>query len=681
MATPNTVPFRYTTFQPHISSDGAIRVATDILRLDGLPVVSQSIGNAQSHWIQVATSIGDHNAAPSVVGFKTRSDHPAGFDAVQNNDPLLAILAAGTTGNNSVAVQGISIRTADDWSEGDTPTYLSLFTVPSGSNNALERIRINSDGTTDFLGGINSGNVLMVGMISANGSSGTPGQFLTSNGITTYWSSVIIPEIVSANTTANGVVDTVAQSFAGAKTFTANVLIGTTGILLQPSGHISFEAPTGSAGTPSWRFGGGHITTTMALTANADPNPSASLNLWASEPGFAYEAAGIGMNINAHPHYGATNAAAGRSWIRFQQGHIILHTANTSELGNNHERFRITQAGFVGIANNQPEHALRVDGALSIAGNTTLTGNLFAGGPVNTPNNIDFHASYSAYIANGLFTTNARPIQITTPGSQRIMLGYGDNGGGQYAPKIGFTAGTNAVAHIGLSSNNTGILTIGISTALVNNGECSTERIFIWPNGNVGIGNTVPGHMLRVEGTASFGNTVNVAGLFTTATGVILGGTTNVTASLRVSNQLSVTQNAAFDTNVLFVDAVNNRVGVGNTTPAEMFRVQGLMSYAQTAAFSWNTRSSNTVYTANTDGLVVGILNVVTGNQIVFSGFSDGTATPTTIRGWCYGDATTGPRQVSMMFPVRKGDNWRCVSGNVGTSVFTTYWVPFGTGG
>jgi hypothetical protein len=66
----------------------------------------------------------------------------------------------------------------------------------------------------------------------------------------------------------------------------------------------------------------------------------------------------------------------------------------------------------------------------------------------------------------------------------------------------------------------------------------------IFDNGNVGIGNSAPTAKLDVTGT------------FTASGAATLGST------------LAVSGNATFDTNTLFVDAANNRVGIGTVTPA-----------------------------------------------------------------------------------------------------------------
>jgi hypothetical protein len=72
--------------------------------------------------------------------------------------------------------------------------------------------------------------------------------------------------------------------------------------------------------------------------------------------------------------------------------------------------------------------------------------------------------------------------------------------------------------------------------------------------------------------TAASGATSSTTDL--TLTGNLsVGGTSTVTGAATLSSTLSVTGNATFDTSTLFVDATNNRVGIGTASPANTLQV------------------------------------------------------------------------------------------------------------
>ena len=77
------------------------------------------------------------------------------------------------------------------------------------------------------------------------------------------------------------------------------------------------------------------------------------------------------------------------------------------------------------------------------------------------------------------------------------------------------------------------------------------------------------------------------------------------TAAASIAGTLSVSGNATFDTNTLFVDAAANEVGIGTITPNAVLNVigeisQGDYSTATNSAFS--QRSSGSIFAINTTG-------------------------------------------------------------------------------
>ena len=89
---------------------------------------------------------------------------------------------------------------------------------------------------------------------------------------------------------------------------------------------------------------------------------------------------------------------------------------------------------------------------------------------------------------------------------------------------------------------------------------------------------------------------------------------------------------------------------------------------------AWETKSSNTVYQAATDGFVCA--TAVAGTRTDVIGLTDGSNPPTMQRA-VDGDLPNNEgdkrRPRSITFPIRKGDYWKV------TGADTVYWIPLGT--
>lgn len=104
---------------------------------------------------------------------------------------------------------------------------------------------------------------------------------------------------------------------------------------------------------------------------------------------------------------------------------------NTASLGflvNSTERMRIVSSGNVLISTTTDNAVdrLQVNGSGSFA------------------DQISASSRFAVYTIDGLFSADARPNKFNTPsGGDRVLIGYLDQGGGQYWGRIGFAGSTN----------------------------------------------------------------------------------------------------------------------------------------------------------------------------------------------------------------------------------------------
>ena len=106
---------------------------------------------------------------------------------------------------------------------------------------------------------------ITVNALSANGGLGTAGQFLTSNGSTTHWSTLTV---VDANSSASGLVNTAAQTFTGAKTFSSAMVASST---LGATGAATFSNILGVTGATT-------LSNTLAVTGDITLSKGISAN-------------------------------------------------------------------------------------------------------------------------------------------------------------------------------------------------------------------------------------------------------------------------------------------------------------------------------------------------------------------------------------------------------------------
>jgi hypothetical protein len=125
----------------------------------------------------------------------------------------------------------------------------------------------------------------------------------------------------------------------------------------------------------------------------------------------------------------------------------------------------------------------------------------------------------------------------------------------------------------------TGNVEVGKELTVTGNVAVDTDTLFVdTVNDRVGVGKTDPATALDVVGTvtatAFAGNASTASALATSVNigGVAFDGSADITPTTFTAATFS--GDVAFDTNTLFVDSTNNRVGVGTTSPDAALHVQ-----------------------------------------------------------------------------------------------------------
>jgi len=193
------------------------------------------------------------DANTTVSGYvNTAAQSFAGAKTFNNNVSVL-----GTATINALSANG-GVGTAGQFltSNGST-VYWSTLTVVDANSTTSGLVNTTAQtfaGNKTFSSNVTFSDTAIIGALSANGGVGTSGQFLTSNGSKTYWSTLTV---VDANSSTSGLINTAAQTFAGAKTFNAAVnalsTLGITGAVnalstLGITGAVNAFSTVGIAG-------------------------------------------------------------------------------------------------------------------------------------------------------------------------------------------------------------------------------------------------------------------------------------------------------------------------------------------------------------------------------------------------------------------------------------------------
>jgi hypothetical protein len=414
-------------------------------------------------------------------------------------------------------------------------------------------------------------------------SSGGTGVNPSSNSLGTALGTSTQRWILNANT----------GNFSGDLTVSGNTTLSgnstLSGTLQTISGNTNFDNGTLFVDATNNRVGISNTSPTVAFEVTGAANVSTSVNSALLTVGTSFIA-----NTTGVYHTGTINAASFTVATINSTSNGFFANASSISLGNSSVNVAITTAGITssgGTGVNPSSNSLgtalgtstqrwilnantgNFSGAVSgittlAAGNTTVTGF------VNATSTIQGGSSLTiAGPASGITTLAAGNTTIT---------GFANISASVNSALL--TVGTNFIANT-LGAYHTGT----INTASITTSGFVANTTAIAPTSNsILLGNSIGRFVLSA-------NTGNFSGLITVSGNTTLSGNATLSGTLQ-----TISGNTSFDSGVLFVDSVNNRVGINGTTPSVAFEVTGAANVSASVNSSLLTVGTN--FIANTTG-------------------------------------------------------------------------------
>ena len=287
-------------------------------------------------------------------------------------------------------------------------------------------------------------------------------------------------------------------------------------------------------------------------------------------------------------------------------GQVAYFTGTNTQSGSNN-LFWDNANGRLGIGTASPLSILDISAGAIIIGQNKIDG---------TTDNLKISSDFnnvSGLSSIEFLTDGTEKVRITNTGNVGIgtnnpsttrlnVLGASSDGVSTVARISKLNAAENDLAAFDIqvdpTNNIVNLISTGTNVGAMAFYRGGSEEMRINASGNIGIGTTTIGSKLQVNGNAAIGYSSSTAapsnGLVVSGN-TLLGTTTDNTIDrLQVSGSANITGNLTVDTNTLFVDSVNNRVGIGTTSPsARLQTTNGLNS--STAISILEQNQSNTV--------------------------------------------------------------------------------------
>ena len=270
------------------------------------------------------------------------------------------------------------------------------------------------------------------------------------------------------------------------------------------------------------------------------------------------ESATITANLTVNGNTTLGNAATDTVTVTADvASHLIPATDNTYDLGGASDEWRNLY-----IDGTAQVDTLQVDESATITANLTVNGNTTLGNAATDT------VTVTADVASHLIpaTDDTYDLGTSTDQWRDLYIDGTANIDTLVADTATISAGTATLSAGTIITSTGGVLTLQRDDTAITTGETLGEIDFQAPNVSGGGDAIVVAATIRAVARDTFDSTVNKTSLlFETAN----------SGAVTTRMEIDGTGNVAVDTNTLYVDATNNRVGVLTVTPATQLEVVG----------------------------------------------------------------------------------------------------------
>ena len=458
----------------------------------------------------------------------------------------LAITSNVTAGNIN-SVSGILTVTGNttlgNVTTGNTITY-GQFGTPI-------KLRILSDNSLSFDG--SSGQLFSItdtltgDIFSVNDITGLPSIRVDSN------ATVYLAEI-SGNVGIGNIVPAHKLSVTGTMNVSGNANVGNLGTagLITATGNVS----------------GGNLTTVgnLSVTGNANVGNigATNANITAITATGNANVGNLGTVGNITASYFIGNGSLLSGVLIGTPSSIVNGNSNVVVFNNGNVATSVASTANVLVVTST---GANVAGTLTATGNITggniIAGNLILGSDAltSTHHTITIDPSTSGVGGNVIVQGNLQVTGTTTTVNSTAVE----------VSDLNITLAKDAAT--AAAANGAGLTVAGASATMT---YASTGDKWTFNKPLDVTGSLTASTTLSVTGNANVGNIGASRGVFTNIVGTLeTAAQTNIT-SVGTLSALTVSGNLTVDTNTLFVDSVNNKVGIGSITPAGLLGINGI---------------------------------------------------------------------------------------------------------